>query len=460
VERTHQAYAVAAILGIAAAARLTLIGQESYWYDEIWAVKQIRQSLPDLFSDLSRNDQHPPLYPTLLWMWTRLFGEAEWVTRAMSALFGTASVAGIYLLGRALYDRRTALIAALLLALNPFAVYYSQESRAYAMLLMIGVFASWALVRWCDAPNSWRRGGVYLLTAIFLAYAHNFGLFLLVAHGAFVMCFVPDRRLPIVVVGGGVLLAYAPWFQVALGQLEGVSRGFWIHPLTLASPAEWLSDWAGYNPPLAVLGVALVLDGSHGHPNTVPESLPVRRHRRAFQWFWIAATIGIPVAISLWVAPLFRPKYAITVLIPFTLLAACSLAAMSVAWRRWVGGLVVTGMLASLVGVLYMQRTKSQYRELAALAHTARTNGMLLAAEQIAAYHLDYYLADPDAVAWLSDDDDVDRLARLAKQRNSDILYLLVHPPHSKREPRLEQVLRPIGEIKLHQARAVRYRAR
>lgn len=449
-----------AVLLIAAAARLILIGQESYWYDEIWAVKQVRQSLPDLLADLARNDQHPPLYPTLLWTWTRLFGEAEWATRALSALFGTLAVAGIYLLGREIYDRRTALFAALLLALNPFAVDYSQETRAYAMLLMFGVFASWALVRWCDAPRSWRRAGVYLVAAGFVAYAHNFGLFLLVAHGAFVMCFVPERRLPMLAVAAGVLIVYAPWLPVAFGQLQGVSRGFWIRPLTFASPVEWLSEWAGYNPPLAVLGISLVLDGSRDAPTTDAAATPIRQHRRAFLWFWIAATIGIPVAISLFVAPIFRPKYAITVLIPFTLLAAHSLATMSVAWRRWVGGLVIAGMLLSLIGILYVHRTKSQYRELADLARTAQANGSLIAAEQIAAYHLDYYLADPEAVVWLSDDDDVERLARLAKQRNTDVLYLLVHPPHSKREPRLEQVLRHTGEVELHQARAVRYRAR
>ena len=458
--RISHAQAVAGVLALAAAARLTLLGQESYWFDEIWAVKQVRAALPDLLADLARNDVHPPLYPMLLWSWTRLFGEAEWVTRAMSALFGTAAVAGLYLLGRDLYDRSTALLAALLLALNPFAIDYSQESRAYSMLLMFGVFASWALVHWCEAPRSWRRGAGYLVAAICLAYSHVFGIFLLIAHGATVLFFVPTLRLRMLVVGAGVAIAWAPWLPVVMGQVERVGRGFWIPPLTFSSPVEWLSVWAGYNPALALIGLALVVDGSTQRADAFIDGTPFRAHRRAFLWLWIGLTMSIPVAVSLLMEPIFRPKYAITLLAPFALLAARSLTAMPIVWRRGVGALVVGAMLFSLVGTIYGHRTKSQYRELSALADAARRRGTLLAAEQIAEYHLDYYLEEPDSVLWIENDADVDRLVQLATQRGTDVLYLLVHPPHSKREPRLEAALLRIGETRLVKARAVRYRPR
>lgn len=460
IRRFSHAQAVAAVLAIAAATRLTFLGQESYWYDEIWVVKQVRASLPDLLENLARSDVHPPLYPALLWGWTRLFGEAEWVTRAMSALFGTTSVAGLYLLGRSLYDRSTALLAALLLALNPFAIDYSQESRAYSMLLMFGVFASFALVHWSEAPRSWRRGTAYLTLAACLAYSHVFGTFLLIAHGAAVLLFVPALRLRMLLTGAAVALAFTPWLPVVLGQVERVNQGFWIPPLAFSSPVEWVSVWAGYSPALALIGIALVADGSTQRADAFVDGTTFRAHRRAFLWLWIASTVAIPVVISLLSQPIFRPKYAITLVAPFALLAARALFAMPTAWRRVVGAIVVGGMLFSLVDTVYGHRTKEQYRELCELADAARRRGALLAAERIAEYHLDYYLEEPDSVFWIEDDADVGRLAQLARQHGSDVLYLLVHPPHSKREPLLEEALLRAGERQLVKARAVLYRPR
>jgi 4-amino-4-deoxy-L-arabinose transferase-like glycosyltransferase len=460
VARLSHAHAVAAVLTVAAAARLTLLGQESYWYDEIYMVKLLRAPLSDLLSDLARGDSHPPLYPVLLWGWARLFGEAEWVIRGPSALFGTAAVAGLYLLGRNLYDRSTALLAALFLALNPFAIDYSQESRPYAMLLMFGVFASWALVRWSDAPGSWSRGVGYLVAAVCLAYSHVFGIFLLIAHGAAVLLYVPKLRLRMLAVGAGVALAFAPWLPLMLSQVDRISHDFWIGPLTFASPLEWLIVWAGYNPPLAEIGIVLVAFGSTRFVDAPVERTPFRAHRRAFLWLWIGATVGIPVVASFLMQPIFRPKYAITVIAPFALLAARALMALPILLRRGICALVVGGMLFSVVGVLYGHRTKSQYRELSELADAARRRGTLIAAEQIAEYHLDFYLEEPDSVFWIEDDADVERLARLAAERGSDVLYLLVHPPRSEREPRLEEVLLRTGETRLVKARAVRYRPR
>ena len=89
--RLSHAHAVAAVLAVAAATRLTLLGQESFWYDEIFMVKLVRASLRDMLSELAGGDSHPPLYALLMWSWSRMFGEAEWVFRLPSALFGTRS---------------------------------------------------------------------------------------------------------------------------------------------------------------------------------------------------------------------------------------------------------------------------------------------------------------------------------------------------------------------------------
>jgi uncharacterized membrane protein len=68
---------------------------------------------------------------------------------------GTLVIPMLYLLGREAYDRRTGVVAATAGAVAPLMVWYSQEARMYAMLMLFGAIAMWAQVRVV------RRGGVY-----------------------------------------------------------------------------------------------------------------------------------------------------------------------------------------------------------------------------------------------------------------------------------------------------------
>jgi 4-amino-4-deoxy-L-arabinose transferase-like glycosyltransferase len=325
-----------AVLAAAAFTRLLFLGQESFWHDEIWSIGQVDRPLADMLRSLVGADVHPPLYPLLLWSWVRVFGETEWVARLPSALFGVGAVAALYLLGRDLYDRPTALLAAGLLAVNAFAVDYSQETRAYSMLLLLSVLASWL-----QRPRALGRAAGYLSCAILLAYTHVYGLFLLIAHGLFALIWLPDLRLRMLVVGALVAAAFSPWLPVMLGQVDRVTQGFWIPAVTLASPVELISAWAGYNLPLALILIWLVAyDIARGEAGAA-ETSDFRRHRRAFLLLWIGVTAGVPAALSLLGEPIFRPKYTISVTAAFMLLVARALLALPTPWRRILGAAVV-----------------------------------------------------------------------------------------------------------------------
>ena len=56
--------------------------------------------------------------------------------RSLSALAGVATIPVAFLLGRELRGRRAGLIAAALVAVNPMLIWYSQEARAYALLVL------------------------------------------------------------------------------------------------------------------------------------------------------------------------------------------------------------------------------------------------------------------------------------------------------------------------------------
>jgi len=57
------------------------------------------------------------------------FDRSEAALRSLSLLAGLISIYLLYLLGRALLGAGVGLISAALLALSPFALYYSQEAR-------------------------------------------------------------------------------------------------------------------------------------------------------------------------------------------------------------------------------------------------------------------------------------------------------------------------------------------
>lgn len=113
---------------------------QSFWLDEAINVNAVVHSnFKTLISAYSLGDFHPPLYHILLKVWVSLFGNSEISARLPSVFLGTATVYVIYLIGKKLFEEKTALIAATLTATSPLLIYYSQEARMY---MMAAFFAS------------------------------------------------------------------------------------------------------------------------------------------------------------------------------------------------------------------------------------------------------------------------------------------------------------------------------
>src|SRR5205085_12080443 len=95
---------------------------------------------PNLFTTLVHvpsSEATPPLYYALAWLWTKLFGSGEVGIRSLSALLGTATIPVAWWAGRTLVVRAAGLGAAALVAFSPYMVWYSQEARAYALLVLL-----------------------------------------------------------------------------------------------------------------------------------------------------------------------------------------------------------------------------------------------------------------------------------------------------------------------------------
>ena len=124
---------ILAILVFGLVLRLISLNQ-SLWLDEaINVLASQNYSFTDMIFEYAKADFHPPGFFIILWIWTKLFGIGEIAVRMPSVIFGVISVFVVYLIGKKLYLKNLGLIGALLLAVNPLHIYYSQDARMYSM---------------------------------------------------------------------------------------------------------------------------------------------------------------------------------------------------------------------------------------------------------------------------------------------------------------------------------------
>ncbi len=255
-----------AILSVAAGLRLWNLNAASLWYDEVVTMQVARADGPAaLVERLDRIDgTRAPLHPLVLHAWLRVFGPSDLAGRAFSALCGLATVAVVYVIGRSAYDDRTGLWSAWLTAVCPPLVYYSQEARMYAWLVLLTALSWLVLLSFRQAAGT-GRCVVYGLLLVSLAYSHPLGLFMIAAHGLAYLLVRPALRLTTLrwlVIQVGVVLAIAPWLRRYLDHGTDYPMPRYAIRYLLAVPIEYI----GGNSLvllvcLAIVAVGLVIAG-------------------------------------------------------------------------------------------------------------------------------------------------------------------------------------------------------
>lgn len=189
-ERTSR-WLVVAITLAGAALRIVSLNTRSLWLDETTAVRQASWSIPEMLAWMA-NNVHPPLFHTLLHYWIRFIGRSEIDVRAFALVWGIAAIPLMYWAGRSLYDRKVGLISAIILALSPFFIWYSQEIRMYTMML---VFALIGMVALYNALGGRGVGWwvAYTLSAAAGIMTQYFYAFLLVGQAFYVVRFLAEK---------------------------------------------------------------------------------------------------------------------------------------------------------------------------------------------------------------------------------------------------------------------------
>ncbi len=193
-----EAWLLAGVVGLGAWLRFSTLGAQSYWFDEAQAAHELHLSLGSMFSSMIVHETNPPLYFVLGWLWARPFGTGEVGLRSLSALIGTAVIPIAYLCGRELVSRRAGLVAAALVALSPFMIWYSQEAREYMLLAALCGLSLLYFARAWRVPS--RR--TITLWAVFSALAlltHFFATFLVAPEALWLLYVIRDRVIAVAV---------------------------------------------------------------------------------------------------------------------------------------------------------------------------------------------------------------------------------------------------------------------
>ena len=176
---------------------LRLLASRGIWLDEATSIQQAQMPLGDMLELMRSTDVHPPLHPVVLWGTVRVLGAGELAVRAPSLLAATALIPLLYVVGRELYDRRAGYAAAALGAVAPFAVWYAQEARMYALFMVFALLALYFQVRVLRDGSRSRDWIGYALAAAALVYTQYFGLlFVAVQQLAFLVA-VARGHLPV-----------------------------------------------------------------------------------------------------------------------------------------------------------------------------------------------------------------------------------------------------------------------
>jgi mannosyltransferase len=160
------------VAALAAALRWFRIDAQSLWYDEGISAHQLTRSFPEILRAAAL-DTHPPLYYWTLKAWGDTIGASELELRSLSAVWGLATVVLTFLIGRRLFGTLVGTLAALLLAVSPLAVYYSQEVRMYAQVTAFGLLTVYAYVT--------RRNLLYAVAGLLALYSQYLGIGVLIA---------------------------------------------------------------------------------------------------------------------------------------------------------------------------------------------------------------------------------------------------------------------------------------
>lgn len=206
--------------------RVLYLMHESVSGDEAFSITLTLEPLAQEMHKLVLDVVHPPLHYLVLRGWLKLFGFGLLQARILSVIFGTLAIVFLYLLAEYLFDRRTALLAALLMGTSQLAIMFSQEARPYAQMHFLSLLSAYLFLR------AFREGRAlywwsFVGASTVMLYTNYFGVFLIAALLVVAVVYRQRSQLRLWWVFAGAvagLVLYSPWLTSGVAH-EAIKPG-------------------------------------------------------------------------------------------------------------------------------------------------------------------------------------------------------------------------------------------
>ena len=259
---------------LAVALDLFRLGSPSLWMDEAFSVQLARQPLSVLWGAFrSGAEPNMALYYLILHLWLGLgtalgIPATEFYVRFPSAICAAASAVVVYGIGRRFLGAFCGMLGALLYLLSGLVLTYAQQTRGYALQLLLVCLAWYALLALLDqrtprpAPRWW---SLLVAASVLAVYTHAFSVLILLAQivavGALV-AFDASARARVRRLWPGLLASLAGIglliVPFAIASRHGAKNGWLPSPQIGALIAKATALGAKSKLALAVLAVALL----------------------------------------------------------------------------------------------------------------------------------------------------------------------------------------------------------
>ncbi|WP_424989971.1 glycosyltransferase family 39 protein [Fluviibacterium sp. S390] len=316
---TKSQYAILAGI-LVLALGLRLIGANApLWFDELTTLHtHLRLPWSQMMHDFEMN--HHYLFSLQAKAAMAVWGEAPWVLRLPSILFGTATVAAVWVLARDVLGVRIAHVSGLLVAMSYHEVWFSQNARGYAELAFWCGLGLIAFLRGMDATRlaPWLWFGGALAAA---GFTHLTGTTFFLALGVLWLATVAVRALrgqftretlvqPLIGAGLGLVVlaaVYLPMVPSMLDTVGGVSGTSAVDPMKEYQNPLWtvlegvrtaLGSGGGLTALVALAVLVVCAAGAwRAHPHAPLFAPAVVLH--------IVVTIGLLMAVHMRIWPRF-----------------------------------------------------------------------------------------------------------------------------------------------------------
>jgi mannosyltransferase len=336
--------ALGAIVAVGAFVRFWHLGTQGLWWDEATSAWLLRGGLGHVAPAVARTESTPPLYYLTAWFWTHAFGGSAAGLRSLSATAGVLSIPAAFAAARSLATTRIGLIAAALVAVNPFLIWYSQEARSYSMLVLFSTLALWMFARVRERPTP-ARHVAWGIAASLALFTHYFAFFALAPQALLLLA---DRRIHWKrrIIGPGLTVATGIGLAGLVSEQTGAHALWFTHISLLTRIGQIFTQYlVGFGPPAT--NAALIL-ASAGVIMAIG-LLVTRGEERERRAALIAGAVGlvavtVPVAMAVAGADFLDTRNVIAGLVPAAIVVACGLGAR----RAGVVGLCAAGVIAAV----------------------------------------------------------------------------------------------------------------